>query len=486
MHNKRKRNLLLLFLIGRLGFIFFDGIFNKGKVAENIVYFKNIWVEYKQEQHSAAEEEPVEKNNIDTEITKKIQNQKNNIQDIKTLEYIYNQDKSPEILKEIIKKEAQNYNFNEARNNIQKLENEWESVDIHLFLYIYLNSNNLNITQKDSIKKLPALLDIAVQNNLIWNQDYLFYAGLIEIRNKNYTKALEQRQQVKVPEYQQIISSFQKAIKSYDWSKAIPTYYQDGLVSLAALKNWYFNIARKIALETIFQDENYILPYQILSYAHFLTNNRDTAIEYFLKLADFDKKNTDTYQFLIWVSYYRKNDFTSSVLYLAQNKSDKYKTDTLRYLIVNYLEIDEYSKTIESWQKLLWQNDIKNSDFLLYFYNVFYKGYFSQNTSLYQSNKQLSTLYIQECEKILGIDDDVCVYGRIGSEIINNELSPSNEVELISLSEAYNQSYLYHILGDFYNKKNLKEDAKKWYAKTISSSQDAKEIDFVQKKIINF
>ncbi|HCY20348.1 TPA: hypothetical protein DIC40_00450 [Patescibacteria group bacterium] len=185
------------------------------------------------------------------------------------------------------------------------------------------------------------------------------------------------------------------------------------MVALAALKNGYFTIARKISLETILQDDNYILPYQILSYAHFLTNNRDTAIEYFLKLANFDKKNTETYQFLVGVSYYRKSDFTSSILYLAQNKSGKYQTDTLRYLIVNYLEIKEYQKAIESWQKLLGQTDIKNSDFFHYFYNVFYKGYFSQNKTLYETNEQLPILYIQECEKKLGIDDDVCIYGRI-------------------------------------------------------------------------
>jgi tetratricopeptide (TPR) repeat protein len=149
------------------------------------------------------------------------------------------------------------------------------------------------------------------------------------------------------------------------------------------------------------QDESYILPYQILSYAHFLTNNRDTAIEYFLKLANFDKKNTEMYQFLVGVSYYRKNDFTSSILYLAQNKSPKYQTDTLRYLIINYLEIDEYTKAIESWQKILGQTDIKNSDFFLYFYNSFYKGYFSQNRKIYETNEQLATLFIQECEKKL-------------------------------------------------------------------------------------
>jgi len=491
MNNKKKTSLILIFLIGRLGFIFFDGFFNKEKTAENIVYFKNIGVDYKQEEHNAASISPktnqtIQENNeedLSDKLTKKVQSQNNHLQDIKTLEYLYKKEKSSVILKEIIKKQAQNYNFNEARNNIQKLERNWESIDIHLFIYIYLNSSNLNITQKESIKNFPEILDSAIQKNLIWQEDFIFYAWLIEIRNKNYSKALEQRQQIRSPEYQPIILSFQKAIKSYDPSKAIPSYYQDGLVALAALKNWYFTIARKIALETILQDENYILPYQILSYAHFLTNNRETAIEYFLKLASFDTKNTDTYQFLIWVSYYWENDFTSSILYLTQNKSAKYQTDTIRHLLVNYLEIDEYSKAIESWQKLLWQNDIKNSDFFLYFYNVFYKGYFSQNQALYNVNRTLSSLFIQECEKKLWIDDDVCIYWRIWSEVIEDDLSPANKAELITLAENYNQSYLYHILWDFANKDWKVEEAQKRYAKTIANSQDQKEIEVIQKKL---
>lgn len=484
MHNKKKRTLLLIFLVGRLGFIFFDGVFNKDKTAENIVYFKNIGVEYQKPQHNAAYSNT--ESTIEETINKKTQNQRKNIEDIKTLEYIYNQEKSPIILKEIIKKQAQNYNFNEARKNIEKLEKEGNSTDIHLLLYVFLNSNNLNITQKDGIKKFLPLLDAAVQSNLIWNQDYLFYIWLIEIRNRNYTKALEQRQNVKTPQYQAIIASFKNTIKGYDTTKAIPAYYQDGLVALTALKNGYFTIARKIALETILQDENYILPYQVLSYAHFVTNNRDTAIEYFLKLVNFDQNNKETYQFLIWTSYYRKRDYTSSILYLSQNKSEKYQTDTIRYMISNYLEIQEYEKAIQSRQKLLGQNNIKNSDFFLYFYNTFYKGYFSQNTKIYESNKQLSDLFLQECEKKLWIDNDVCLYWKIWADIVHNNLSPSNEVELISLSESYNQSYLYHILWDFNVKQGKREDAKKRYAKTIASSQDAKEIDFVQKKLANF
>jgi hypothetical protein len=71
------------------------------------------------------------------------------------------------------------------------------------------------------------------------------------------------------------------------------------LVALAALKNGYFNIARKVAITAINKNDKYILPYQILAYSHFLSNNWETAIEYFFKLADFDPNNKDMYNFLI-------------------------------------------------------------------------------------------------------------------------------------------------------------------------------------------
>lgn len=160
--NNKKKTLLLVFLISRLGFIFFDGVFNKEKTAENIVYFKNMGVTYKEtKQHNAA---PKENKEISDNIAEKIQKQKNYAQDIKTLQYIYEQEKSPEIIKEIIKKHAQNYNFNEARKNIEILQKNSVSIDKDLFFYIYLNSNNINITHKESIKNILPILDEAVQN----------------------------------------------------------------------------------------------------------------------------------------------------------------------------------------------------------------------------------------------------------------------------------------------------------------------------------
>jgi tetratricopeptide (TPR) repeat protein len=85
------------------------------------------------------------------------------------------------------------------------------------------------------------------------------------------------------------------------------------------------------------KDEEYILPYQILAYANFLSNNFDVSAEYFLKLADFDVANKENYLFLVGVSYYRMGEYDQAVLYLNQVKDPLLLTDVYRYELLSYL-----------------------------------------------------------------------------------------------------------------------------------------------------
>jgi hypothetical protein len=85
------------------------------------------------------------------------------------------------------------------------------------------------------------------------------------------------------------------------------------------------------------KDDQYILPYQILAYANFLSNNFDVSAEYFLKLADFDAANKDNYLFLVGVSQYRIGDYDQSVLYLNQVTNPLLLTDMYRYELLSYL-----------------------------------------------------------------------------------------------------------------------------------------------------
>jgi hypothetical protein len=49
----------------------------------------------------------------------------------------------------------------------------------------------------------------------------------------------------------------------------------------------------------LLQNKDYILPYQILAYSNFLTNNREKAIENFYTLISLDIGNKNKYNFYI-------------------------------------------------------------------------------------------------------------------------------------------------------------------------------------------
>ncbi|MEI7919732.1 MAG: hypothetical protein WCH65_06170 [bacterium] len=128
--------------------------------------------------------------------------------------------------------------------------------------------------------------------------------------------------------------SYQSALTTFVKIKNPPLYYRDGLVALTLLKNGYFVFAKRLALHALIQNQEYVLPYQVLSYANFLTHNRESAKDYFLKLADFDTKNTSLYKFLIGISYYRYGDYEQSILYLTQVTDPGLQIDVYRYMLL--------------------------------------------------------------------------------------------------------------------------------------------------------
>ena len=236
---------------------------------------------------------------------------------------------------------------------------------------------------------------------MIAKDDYVFYQAIIKLRNKEYKAARDLFNQIDTPYYQESIQSITQAIAQYDTSKTIPKHYQDGLVALSLLKNGYFSVAKKIALETALQDKQYILPYQILAYTHFLTNNRETAAEYFLKLADVDMPNQSLYKFLIGICNYRSQDYRKGILYLSQTTDPELQTDTYRYLINSYLEEKDIKNATSTRQKLLGQNDINESDFYHYFYQALYKPYLEEEKAkIYEAKPLLTEMYLNKCSNL--------------------------------------------------------------------------------------
>ncbi len=400
-------------------------------------------------------------------------------EDLDVLKKIYASNKSDDVLKQIIAKEAQNYQFTDALDNIKILKNP-EEIDPQLYIYIAINSSIIKIWEPASIDNMMKIIDAYKSKNMIDNDDVIFYQGLKEIWNNNYNQALSERSKVQKADYKTTIDSFKEAITSHQNLKSLPSEYRDGLIALAALKNGYFNIARKVAITAINKNDRYILPYQILAYSHFLSNNWETAIEYFFKLSDFDANNKDMYNFLIGASYYRKGDYSSSALYLSQVTKTN-PSDTLRYLVQDYIQLNANDKLKETRTILAKQSDIGLSDFSLYFYSILYKSYFTNNAEEIELYKDLSQIFIQNCDDIFS-GNDVCLYGKLGKSAIENTIK-NNETEYINLVKSYNVSYLYHVFGDYFLKEKQLENAKQAYGKAIALSQDPSEQDILKEKL---
>jgi hypothetical protein len=54
------------------------------------------------------------------------------------------------------------------------------------------------------------------------------------------------------------------------------------------MKNGYFSLANKLAISSVLQNPEYVLPHQILAYSNFLTNNREKSVENFYDLIELD------------------------------------------------------------------------------------------------------------------------------------------------------------------------------------------------------
>ncbi|MFA5748153.1 MAG: hypothetical protein WC872_03520 [Candidatus Absconditabacterales bacterium] len=493
---ENSKNYLIGFMIlmGRLMFIFLDGIFaGSQKLNKNVSLVENsidqiIQQESEQsinqyqlltqQNHPSANVSDFDTSKL-TDVSKKFN------EDINVLEKLYQKNSNLEILKVLIERLIQDYQFDKANEYVKILIKnfDYQSIDPNLYIYLKFNSQDISFASDDSIENILPTIQDYKDKGLISVDNYNFYQGLIKVWYQDYSSAKTYFNALTNPIYKDFVVGFNKTLASFNSSQNIPTYYLDGLISLNMMKNGYFVIAKKIALDALSKDENYILPYQILAYSNFLTNNREVAIEYFSKLSEFDQTNKDLYQFLIGACFYRLDDNQQSMLYLSQVKIDVLQTDVYRYQILNYIKGEDETNLVRTRQKMLGQKDINISDFYNLFYNVFYKPFRNGSPfAIYRENFQLVSMYLNSCDNLFTGGNDVCVLGHVGENLANQNLS-SEESHLLSLSNKYSQSYIFHLLGDFYYQQKNFSKSKDYYLKAISICDEKNEEIILQDKI---
>ena len=409
--------------------------------------------------------------------------------DIKTLESendeflqrVFQDTRDPDVLNTILKTYISEYQFSKAKKYIENLPEMYRE-QIEPWLNLMISFNSFSLSSKTIKDQLTSLVKWYSDSWKISQEDASWYQWVILLMHKEYDKFFELAWSFSLDDHKKLASKlqwYQEQIKNQKW---MPEYYFDTLVSLELFNNGFFQPAKVIALTSLQKNSNYILPYQVLAYANFLTNSWDTSTEYLKKLIELDPNNAEKYRFLMWVAYYRNEKYEQSVVMLSLIRDSKLHLDAQRYLINDYLQLKQNNKLISIWNKLLWNDNLVDSDFYTYFYEAFYHPYsLWENFDIYEYDTQLADKMLQVCAmRIADTQRAVCTYGKIWKDIAMWNFD-NLERSLLSLAENYPQWYLYQALWEYYLKQWDLDKAKVYLLKAIQLTQKSSERSQIKK-----
>lgn len=403
---------------------------------------------------------------------------------LEILKSLYKKTNDEKVLKVLVDELLSNYQFDEVRSYMSDVDIFTSSViDKQSYIYTYINT--LAITDPSSMNNFIKFIEQLKSKNLISSDEYLFYKWLQKIWDKDYDVALEIFKQVSNPSYSWFTKQLDSTVSNFKSQKWMPNYYEDALVALVALKNWYFSIANKLAVYSILEDNDYVLPYQVLAYSNFLTRNWDKAISYFYNLSSLDIDNKNKYDFYLGICYYWKWEYEKSLTTLYQLINDStYKIDVYRYLLLDYEQLNKPDKMAQIWQKLLWEYNLIQSDFKYFYDTVFFTPFSKWEKSIiYEEYRQMSYDMVSICYDKFGYKNDTCIYWEVWFNI-TNWLRTSVEDSLVYLAENYPQASIFQALWDYYKKMNQKDKAKSYYLKAVALSSDSTQKTNIQNTLL--
>ena len=397
------------------------------------------------------------------------------------LRKVFQQTKDREVMNLIVETYLNEYQFVKAKKFIEDLPDEYHK-ELKPSLDLRVAFNSFSLSSKTITENLNSLVQSYISKNEISTEDQNRYLWVISLIDRNYDKFFEISAWFTSEKNKAFVSKLQWYKDQISKQMWMPEYYFDTLVSLELFNQWLFQPAKVLALYSLQQNPNYILPHQVLAYANFLTNSRDTSIEYLKKLVDLDPNNAEKYRFLMWVAYYRDEKYEQSVVMLSMIKDEKLRLDTQRYLINDYLKLNQKNKLISSWNKLLGSENLVASDFYTYFYETFFHPYSQwEEFQLYAFDTELANKMLRVCSITLQNEEKaVCTYGTIGRNIAMWQFN-GLEQYLLDLVAEYPQWYLYQALWDYYIQQWDLEKAKVYLIKAISLTQKKSERSQIKK-----
>lgn len=401
------------------------------------------------------------------------------------LQKVFDTTRDTSVMNLIVENYLNEYQFVKAKKFIENLPIEYRE-DLNVQLNLRVMFNSFALTSKTITETLTSLVQDYVSKNKISDEDKKRYLWVIALMDRDYDKFFDIAEWFTSEKNKAFTSKLQWYRDQIAKQMWMPEYYFDTLVSLELFNQWLFQPAKVLALYSLQQNQNYILPYQILAYANFLTNSRDTSAEYLRKLIDIDPNNAEKYRFLMWIAFYWDEKYQQSVIMLSLIKDEKLRLDAERYLIRDYIHLDQKNKLLSVWNRILWYDNLVASDFYTYFYEAFYRP-FSEwaEYKVYRTDAELANKMIRVCSMKLPEEEKaVCNYWMIGKNIASWEFD-GLESSLLNLVAQYPQWYLYQALWEYYLKQWDLDKAKAYLLKAVSMTKNVSEVIQIKKLLEN-
>jgi tetratricopeptide (TPR) repeat protein len=279
-----------------------------------------------------------------------------------------------QVMNLIIQLMVDEYQFLAAKQFIETLS-DTQRTQLDPLLHLQVLFNSFSLSSTTTFSSLSNVLQNYLQLGKITQDQYWRFSGILAILQRDYSRFFEISRSFSANAYRAFAQKLVNLQEKISQQSDMPAYYFDALVGVELFNQGFFQGAKVLALSVVSQDKAYLLPYQLLAYANFLTASWDAAIEYFHLLSTLNPQSAEKYSFLIGVAYYWNGAYEKSVLQLSQVKGVDYLLDTERYLALNYLALQQTDKLLSTWQKLLGSNGLGYADFFSYFYKVFFEPY---------------------------------------------------------------------------------------------------------------
>ena len=323
---------------------------------------------------------------------------------------LYNRQKTPEVLRYIIQKAIDMYEFEFALQLLSE-----QTIDIALDVvwidtYIYLMFNQ-DILDYGRINRIKEVLQTMFNSGYITQTQLDHYNWLValsrwDVENRYYF--LEQ-----VWDDKNFISrknDTQEMIQKYNSFQDVPEYYLKALLGSMVYSRQYLRVAQKIWSDIIYQGNGYILTHQLVWYSSLLLKDYSQSMESLRRLLENDSSSRARYTYLLGIALYEQEDYAQAVFHFQSLSESEYWLDWQKYLFLIYQQIWDRDRLARLMSSIIKRWNLTNQEYLTFFDELFWNNWAETQNYIDKMNDDIDQLmencYTQVSEK------QICMYGK--------------------------------------------------------------------------